>query len=153
MLEEMSKPHDETIDEVHNFLCEQDDDELFAGILREGKTIQDAMNYLVAEARKKNLFRISDAQGYRIMKEYFLGESTKVTPVGRMSTRPIDPKTQSKNDDQQAKAETIVKVEPKVEKPKKAKVEMSMSIFDFIDDPSVEASSTELDDEDIGTDE
>lgn len=36
MLEEMNKEHSPSEDHVHNWLCEQEDDELFQGILKDG---------------------------------------------------------------------------------------------------------------------
>lgn len=45
MNEEMNQKHSRTIDAIHNWLCEQEDDELFEKICQEGKTIADAYRY------------------------------------------------------------------------------------------------------------
>lgn len=38
MLDEMNQAHTGAEDKIHNFLCDQTDDKLFEGILKEGKT-------------------------------------------------------------------------------------------------------------------
>ena len=45
MNEEMNQKHSRSIDPIHNWLCEQEDDELFEKICQEGKTIADAYRY------------------------------------------------------------------------------------------------------------
>lgn len=45
MNEEMNQKHSRSIDAIHNWLCEQEDDELFEKICQEGKTIADAYRY------------------------------------------------------------------------------------------------------------
>lgn len=145
MLVEMNQPHDETIDEVHNFLCEQEDDELFAGILVEGKTVQDAMNYLVSEAKKNRRFRITDSEGYKIIKQYFLGSETKVASVGYVSSRPVQT-TQTEGE------KTLSKVtKPSVKK--KADMGSNLSIFDFMEEMPVASEGDNGNDDEDETDE
>jgi len=141
MLLEMNQPHDETVDEVHNFLCEQEDDELFAGILMEGKTIQDALNYLVAEAKKNRRFRISDSEGYKIIKQYFLSAATKVASVGKVSSRPVQ--------ESHGERETPVVKETKPIVKKKADTSLNLSIFDFMEDPEVPEDEEEVEDDEL----
>lgn len=141
MLLEMSQSHDETVDEVHNFLCEQGDDELFAGILMEGKSIQDALNYLVAEAKKNRRFRITDSEGYKIIKQYFLSTATKVASVGRVSSRPVQ--------EPHAERETPVVKEPKPIVKKKVDTSLNLSIFDFMEDPEVPEDEEEVEDDEL----
>lgn len=50
MNEEMSKPHIFAVDAIHNWLCVQEDDELFEGICKEGKTVANAYTYCVNKA-------------------------------------------------------------------------------------------------------
>jgi len=145
MLVEMNQPHDETIDEVHNFLCEQEDDELFVGILIEGKTIQDAMNYLVAEAKKNHRFRISDSEGFKIIKQYFLGSETKVASVGKVSSRPVQT-SQAEREKQVSKS-----IKPSVKK--KTDTGSNLSIFDFMDEIPTELEGDNDEDEEDETDE
>lgn len=45
MNEEMSEGHSRSIDAIHNWLCDQEDDELFEKICQEGKTLADAYRY------------------------------------------------------------------------------------------------------------
>ena len=42
MNEEMNQKHSRSIDAIHNWLCDQEDDELFEKICQEGKTLADA---------------------------------------------------------------------------------------------------------------
>ena len=35
LLEELNQPHDTALDRVHNWICDQEDEELFQGILKE----------------------------------------------------------------------------------------------------------------------
>ena len=45
MLKEMSGEHTSAEDRLHNHLCDQTDDWLFIGVLKEGKSIKKAFEY------------------------------------------------------------------------------------------------------------
>lgn len=53
MLVEMKKQHSEEEDAIHNWLCDQMDDKLFKGILKEGRTIKGSMHHCMSEASKQ----------------------------------------------------------------------------------------------------
>ena len=58
MLEEMNEKHSASEDKIHNWLCDQDDNEvLMQNILKEGKTIKGALDYAKAKARKRSYQR------------------------------------------------------------------------------------------------
>lgn len=53
MMKEMSEEHTPTEDIIHNWLCEQEDDEdLLIGILKNDRTIKGALAYITAKAKK-----------------------------------------------------------------------------------------------------
>lgn len=52
MLDEMNQEHSPSEDRVHNWLCEQEDDELFQGVLKDGYTIKASMKYAMEKARE-----------------------------------------------------------------------------------------------------
>ncbi len=45
LLAEVSEPHDTTIDILHNWICDQDNDAIFKGIVEQNKTIKEAIAY------------------------------------------------------------------------------------------------------------
>ncbi len=74
---EMSQKHSRSIDSIHNWLCEQEDDELFEKICHEGKTIADAYAYCVnkaSEQRDGNCAMISDSVVFGWVADYFNSE-------------------------------------------------------------------------------
>ena len=78
MLDEMSKVHTVAEEFIHNWLCDQEDEELFAGILKDGKSINGAMKYMADQARKGvsgNMAVADDATGFGWVRDYFTGEN------------------------------------------------------------------------------
>ena len=77
MLDEMSKDHTPVEDYIHNWLCGQEDEELFAGVLKDGKSINGAVKYMANQARKGisgNMAVTDDATGFGWVRDYFTGE-------------------------------------------------------------------------------
>lgn len=80
MLEEMNKDHTPVEDIIHNWLCGQEDEMLFAGILKDGKTINGAVKYMAKQARKGvsgNMAAVDDATGFGWVRDYFTGEDVE----------------------------------------------------------------------------
>ena len=74
---EMSQKHSRSIDSIHNWLCEQEDDELFEKICQEGKTIADAYRYChnkSSEYRDGDCAMISDNVVFGWVVDYFKSE-------------------------------------------------------------------------------
>ena len=74
MNEEMSKQHTFAVDAIHNWLCVQEDDELFEGICKEGKTIANAYTYCVNRAsdqRDGGCAVVADSVVFGWAAEYF----------------------------------------------------------------------------------
>jgi lin1252 protein len=81
MNEEMSQKHSLAIDVIHNFLCDQNDDELFENICKDGKSIADAYAFCInkaSEQRDGNCAMISDSVVFGWAVDYFNSELTAV---------------------------------------------------------------------------
>ncbi len=81
MNEEMNKPHIFAVDAIHNWLCVQEDDELFEGICKEGKTIANAYTYCVNRAsdqRDGGCAVVADSVVFGWAAEYFKSDLKNV---------------------------------------------------------------------------
>lgn len=77
MNEEMSQKHSPAIDVIHNFLCDQNDDELFENICKDGKSIADAYAFCINKASKQRdgkCAMISDSVVFGWVVDYFNSE-------------------------------------------------------------------------------
>ena len=77
MNNEMSKKHSPAVDVIHNFLCDQNDDELFENICKDGKSIADAYAFCInkaSEQRDDNCAMISDSVVFGWVVDYFNSE-------------------------------------------------------------------------------
>ena len=141
MLEEMNQPNHQAIDTLHNLLCVCDDDEVYQGILKEGKSVKGAYEALYAYAKKNQeawSYGMDDTLALQIVKDYLAG--TSATPDVKQPSEP-------KSTYQPPKNVTGVGVVDKP-KPKKAKEDVNMSIFDFMNEEQAsEPVSEENDDE------
>ena len=132
MLKEMNQEHSPSEDRIHNWICEQDDDELFQGILKDGYTIKCSLDYAKGKARElavNGVACIDDNTVYGWVREYFLSNS-KLENIQQV---PIE-NVKKVND----KLNVVRVTEPKPTKKKikkeKGVVETQMSIFDFLDE-------------------
>ena len=101
MLKEMNEEHTPTEDVIHNWLCMQEDEKLFEGILKEDRTIKGAVEFCASNASKVkvgNCAVITDGTVFDWVCQYFTNEK-------------VD----------QVEVNAIVKTSSKVEKPKKEK--------------------------------
>lgn len=77
MLTEMNEKHSDAEDTIHNWLCDQVDDTLFQGILKEGRTIKGAMQYCTTQAAKQksgNVAMVSHETVFGWVWKYFTDE-------------------------------------------------------------------------------
>ncbi|MCJ0567129.1 PcfK-like family protein [Enterococcus cecorum] len=121
MLEEMNQSHTHAEDAIHNWLCEQNDDELFAGIMKEDKSIKSAMKYCISQAREEssgNSAMVEDDTVFGWVRDYFINDDIKVN--NNVSAKVITGSKPKKK-----KTETKKKVE------KKEELEQ-MNLFDFM---------------------
>lgn len=141
MLEELNQPHHQAIDTLHNLLCVCDDDEVYQGILKEGKSVEgayEAMHDYAQKNQEGGSYGMDDKLALQIVKDYLAGTST--TPDVKQPEAP-------KSTYQPPKNVTGVGVVDKP-KPKKAKEDVNMSIFDFMNEEQAsEPVSEENDDE------
>lgn len=124
MLEEMQDKHSGAEDAIHNWLCDQDDETLFKGISKEGRTIKGAMQYCVSQAEKQktgNAAMVDDQTVFSWVRKYFLSDDqTKVENTPAVVTVA-------------AKSAQKVKVESKrKETPKKSEELEQLSLLDFL---------------------
>lgn len=82
MLEEMNDAHSANEDAIHNWLCDQNDEVLFDGVLEEGKTIKGAVAACKENAKKKakdGVAMIDDRTVYGWVYTYFTGKKMEST--------------------------------------------------------------------------
>ena len=147
LLEELNQPHDTSLDRIHNWICDQEDEELFQGILKERYSLKCALKYAKEKARKfaeNGVACIDDNTVFGWVREYFISNSQ----VSNIQQVPVEPVKKKKEDKSQASPEEKVDVakirkgagpdddiimKPKIKK-EKGVVEKQMSIFDFLDE-------------------
>lgn len=151
MLEELNTKHSPGVDQIHNWICEQDDENLFTNILKDGKTIANAIQYAAGKARKNAMSGVAfatDEEVYQWIVEYFASDKTEVKPVARVQSTPAHRTDEEKAEiasKVQRTTETIIK---KHEVQKKAnKPEVLMNIFDFLDGPTKDPADFDPSDE------
>lgn len=77
MLAELNEVHSPAADRLHNWICDQNDDWLFIGVMKEGKSIKSAMKYCQSKARalaENGVAVIEDDVVFSWTREYFLNE-------------------------------------------------------------------------------
>lgn len=116
MNNEMSQKHSPAVDAIHNFLCDQNDDELFENICKDGKSIADAYAFCInkaSEQRDGNCAMISDSVVFGWVVDYFNSDLKEVKsnvkaevntsndkkPVVKKQSPKIDVKTNHKKAD------------------------------------------------------
>lgn len=128
MLEELNKPHDMAVDRIHNWLCEQEDEELFQGILKENYSIQCSLDYAKKKAKefaKNGVACIDDDTVYSWVREYFLSNSSIKT------LRQVPVEAKKKQPKPKPVATKVQEPEPLKKKTKKEKgvVEGQLDLF------------------------
>jgi len=92
---EMSQKHSRSIDSIHNWLCDQEDDELFEKICQEGKTIADAYQYCrnkSSEYRDGDCAMVSNEIVFGWVVDYFKSSLQEVKETYLYSSKGIDDK-------------------------------------------------------------
>ena len=109
MNNEMSQKHSPAVDAIHNFLCDQNDDELFENICKDGKSIADAYAYCVnnaSEQRDGNCAMISDSVVFGWVVDYFNSELKAIKPKAGANVS-------TSNESQQANKKETSKIDVK----------------------------------------
>lgn len=88
---EMSVEHSNVEDAIHNWLCDQTEDlELMNAVLTEGKSIKSSMGYVmrkVKESSKGNMAMMTDAEVFRLIREYYLGAESFISQDPSVSVK------------------------------------------------------------------
>ena len=95
MNEEMSEGHSRSIDAIHNWLCDQDDDELFEKVCQDGKSINSAYMYChnkAADYREGNCAMVSDDTVFGWVVDYFKSSLQEVKEAYLDHSKVIDDK-------------------------------------------------------------
>ena len=143
MNQELSKKHGQGEDMVHNMICDMDDDELFEAIIKPGKSIADALQYVASKAKEfayNGVAGVNDDFVINYAIEYFKSNKTAVPVVASVgaskSSKPIEPKRVVSQEPlvmesvQQA-MDLIKSSKPKTKKQNSKTEDELMSIFDF----------------------
>lgn len=120
MLKELETEHDNTVEYIHNWLCKQNDESLFQGILKEDRTIKGAVTYCMGKAKEQaqnhSSAMVADEVVFSWVKEYFLLEKLPETKVvGKVTTT--------------AKKKSTKKSETK---PERKEVDEQMNLFELV---------------------
>ena len=115
MLKELETEHDNTVEYIYNWLCKQNDESLFQGILKEDRTIKGAVTYCMGKAKEQaenqTSAMVPDEVAFRWIKEYFMLEKLpEMKVIGKVMTttkkqpaKKEEPKPQRKEVDEQIK--------------------------------------------------
>ena len=155
---ELAKPHGQGEDMIHNMICDMDDDELFEAIIKPGKSIRDALQYVASKAKEfanNGVAGVKDDFVINYVIEYFKSNKTAVPVVASVeasnSSKPIEPKHEVKQEplvmDSVQQAMDLIKSSKSKTKKQNGKAEEAMmSIFDLIE--AVEPELEEYEDDD-----
>lgn len=84
MLKEMEGDHTPTEDIIHNWLCDQEDEELFKGILKDDRSIKGSVQFCASKAsefKNGNCAMVDDATVFGWVRDYFILDKVDVKPV------------------------------------------------------------------------
>lgn len=82
MLKEMNDEHTDPEDRIHNWLCDQEDEKLFAGINESEKCIRNSLEYCSEKAREMAVNQVAvvdDNEVFKWVYEYFTTPIEKAT--------------------------------------------------------------------------
>lgn len=110
ILEEMKEDHGPAEDAIHNWICDQEDEKLFKGVLADKKSIKEALKYCANQAKSYksgSCAMVDDSTVFGWVYKYFTGKAKKVEDI-----------------------HTTVVVGQKPEKPKIKKAKKSKTVID-----------------------
>ncbi len=128
MLKEMLEAHSQMEENIHNWLCQQEDEELLKGVLKEEKSIKSAIRYCYSQASRSQVGGcaiIKDETVYSWVEEYFK------LPVTVFKNEKAKTEKESKQESKQAK--TPVNIQPiKKKEPVKMMEGEQLDLLDFL---------------------
>ncbi|EPD6875500.1 Cas9 inhibitor AcrIIA9 family protein [Listeria monocytogenes] len=103
MLTEMNEAHSGAEDVIHNWLCNQVEEAIFEGIMKDDRSISGAVKYCSSRASKhqaEGVAMIDDKTVFSWVKKYFISEkvpkSTVKATVKTTATKPKKAKVKAK---------------------------------------------------------
>ena len=130
MNEEMSQIHSDGVDAIHNWLCDQDDDELFENICQDGKSINSAYMYCHNKAdfyREGNCAMVSDDIVFGWVVDYFKSSLQEVKEAHADISKGNDDK---KHAEKKEKPKTTTRISQKATTKEKSDFER-ISLFEL----------------------
>lgn len=144
---EMHESHTSYEDYIHNWLSDQDDDDLFEKVIVEGKTIKSCYKYIQAAAYKLAV-RIGNVASHAftpeevnsLVREYYMSDITVVIPraFGDVNVNNASKSSQKQTEVSKEKPSSTTKFEIKKER----EYEMP-TIFDFANGYGEDSESNE----------
>lgn len=122
MLKEMESKHSPAIDKIHNWLCDQDDEELYTCIVKEEKTIAGAYKFAENKARKEavnNCACVDADTVFGWVREYFT-TATTVEPAKTSSKKAAAEEIEDDGDEPDPEVEAGIKAAQAKKAAKKA---------------------------------
>lgn len=84
LLEELKGDHGPAEDAIHNWICDQEDEKLFEGVLGDKKSIREALNYCASQAKNfksGTCAMVDDSTVFGWVYKYFTGKTKKVEAI------------------------------------------------------------------------
>lgn len=125
MLIELNEKHSPATDQIHNWLCDQEDDALLANIIKPGKTIAGAYAYAKNLAQKEaqdGCACIEDVQVFEWVKEYFASDKPDELAKAAKPQKAAKADSVDADDDHEDEPEKAQK-STRVKKPTKKEIE------------------------------
>lgn len=100
LLKEMLEEHTATEDSIHNWLCEQEEEALWKGILKKDRSIKQAVQYCIQKAyelrKNQQALMFDNETVFKWVRDYFLLEKVELTGLARGFMDSSIPNTKSK---------------------------------------------------------
>lgn len=123
LLEEVNNSNNDAIDKIHNWISDQNDTELFTGILQKDKSIAEALSYCASKVKRSGNYGIAtDEAVFSWVKEYFTLSSTNVSKENVIVK--TNAKQKVENDEKRKKQKAM-------KRKNDASDEVQLSIFDL----------------------
>lgn len=84
LLGELKGDHGPAEDAIHNWICDQEDEKLFEGVLADKKSIKEALKYCANQAKSYksgSCAMVDDSTVFGWVYKYFTGKTKKVKDV------------------------------------------------------------------------
>lgn len=137
---ELATPHGPGVDMIHNMLSDMDDNELFEGIIKPGKSLSNSLQFAASKAEEyasNGIAGVPDEFVLNAVIEYFKSDKTNVRAVASLSAASNkNGKSVSRDEMDECDEEVLDEVKPnkKAKAIKKSEVDLQLSMFDLFGD-------------------